>query len=36
MSGKRSGRDNAPASKFVTHLTDFFSPWLHHLKPYVA
>ena len=27
---------SAPVTKFVTLLTDSFSPYLHHLKPYVA
>src|SRR5690554_4677419 len=26
----------APVTKFVTHLTDSFSPYPHHLKSYVA
>ena len=30
------GLYSAPVTKFVTHLTDSFSPYLHHLKPYVA
>ena len=27
---------SAPVTKFVTPLTASFSPYLHHLKPYVA
>jgi len=29
-------RPSTPVTKFVTHLTDSFSPYPHHLKPYVA
>src|SRR5690606_10494236 len=28
-----SYRTSAPVTKFVTHLTDSFSPYLHHLTP---